>query len=501
MRIIVDGDIIVLEFGGSVLRGPSDVPAAVHEIYRWYRAGWRVVTVATSIGDQPAAPALGLALERAGIPARVIDASQIEPLRASLEYTPVLVAAGFGQHESDLSAVYLANALRASRCRLLKDVDGVYESDPHGSPAVLQRFSALGYADALELATTPIEPKAVKLLDRYSGRAEVASIASPYESVIGRFDRTAAQSATLPPTTVLILGVDDLGANIQQRAAAMPEHFHVIGTFDHLRESPAAVMDLHPDVVVDVLSDVDPARSLVSHFIYRGASIVSANLALIAEAGRELNTFAARCNTYLRYNAAVGGSAPMMEALRREIHRGDIRSIAAVFSGEASRILDRFSKGFAFEELLLNATTEIGAAAVHQELSGMRAARKLCVLARHAFGRDPDAFRVEALDAESLRRARNSPSENCTLRLVARAWKISHHVFGQVRMQALDTRDPLAQVQPEWNRLVITHRNARQLVVQGRDGHWPTTEALMADLLDVRFTHLALSRPGTQAAP
>jgi homoserine dehydrogenase len=117
---------------------------------------------------------------------------------------------------------------------------------------------------------------------------------------------------------------------------------------------------------------------------------------------------------------------------------------------------------------------------------------------------------VEAFDAEALARARDSLSENCTLRLVARAWKISHRVFGQLQMEALDTREPLAQVQPEWNRLLIAHghdrpdhrrrANDRQVIVQGRDGLWPTTEAVMADLLDVRFSHLALSKPAARTA-
>jgi len=36
---------IVLKFGGSVLREESDVDAAVHEIYRFLREGYRVVAV------------------------------------------------------------------------------------------------------------------------------------------------------------------------------------------------------------------------------------------------------------------------------------------------------------------------------------------------------------------------------------------------------------------------------------------------------------------------
>lgn len=467
----MDGDIIVLKFGDSVLGGSSDVPAAVHEIYRWYRAGWRVVAMAGPNQTQPLASLLGIHLERSGIPARIIEAGEmqlpapadyIEQLQTLLDYTPVVVVANL-RDESDQWAMYLANVLRAGRCRLLKDMEGAYE---------LQGFSALGATDALA------------------------------------------------PTTVLILGSNELSACIFNTIVAMPEHFHVVGMFHPegtvrnaevskavpMFETPETAMGVRSDAVVDTLIGMEPAQSLDSHFLERGASVVSSNLTLIADAGRKLNTLAARCKTYLRYNAAIGGSAPMLEALRCETHVGEIRAIAAVFGGEASRILDRCSKGFEFDELLQHATVELGSVAVHEEMSGIRSARKLCVLARHAFGHDPDAFRVDAFDAKSLARARDSLTENCTLRLVARAWKISHRVFGQLQMEALDTRDPLAQVQPEWNRLVITHRKGRhtqerQVVVQGRDGQWPATAALTADLLDVRFAHLALSRPATRTAP
>lgn len=479
----------MLKFGDSVLRSSRDVPAAVHEIYRWYRAGWRVVAVVGLNGEQRIASVLGVELVHAGIPARVVDAADVrlpapadfvEQLQTLLDYTPVLVVSDLGDC-TDRPAVYLANVLRANRCRLLKDAHGVYDRDPAyiestASPVELQRFSALGYADAL--------------------------------------DRSSSQPATMPPTTVLILGSDELGSSIYRSVTAMPEHFQVIGMFASaampgdapMFASLEATMSLHPEVVVDTLAGIEPAHSLDSHFLERGASVVSANLPLIADTGRKLNTLAARCGTYLRYDAVVGGSAPMLEALRRETHVGEIRAIAAVFGGEASRILDRCSKGFAFEDLLHSATAELGSVAIHQEMSGVRSARKLCVLARHAFGHDPDAFRVDAFDAKSLARARDSLTENCTLRWVARAWKISHRVFAQLQMEALDTRDPLAQVQPEWNRLVITHRpdreqQERQVVVQGREGLGPTTEGLIADLLDVRFAQLALSRPATRTAP
>lgn len=97
--------IMILKFGSSVLRTEKDLPAAVHEIYRWWRDGFDVVAVVSAFGnttdeltqrahavcDKPndelvaalmatgeatSSALLGLALNRSGIPATVLDAEQ-----------------------------------------------------------------------------------------------------------------------------------------------------------------------------------------------------------------------------------------------------------------------------------------------------------------------------------------------------------------------------------------------------------------------------------------
>src|SRR5438270_2555959 len=181
--------LIVLKFGSSVLRSEEDLPRVVHEIYRWVRRGHRVLAVVSALGStstelletalgygaKPSQAAiaalvstgeatsvalLALALDRAGIPCALLDAARMgfgtrglildadpceldEPaiLRA-LEEFPVAVAPGFvgraedgstsllGRGGSDLTALFLAQRLGAEHCRLIKDVDGLYEYDP-----------------------------------------------------------------------------------------------------------------------------------------------------------------------------------------------------------------------------------------------------------------------------------------------------------------------------------------------------------------------------------
>src|SRR6266498_4407976 len=98
---MVKAQITVLKFGSSVLLSEDDLPTAVHEIYRHWRDGERVIAVVSAFGNttdqlmrraesvcsQPEKSALaallatgeaassallGLALDRAGIPVRVL---------------------------------------------------------------------------------------------------------------------------------------------------------------------------------------------------------------------------------------------------------------------------------------------------------------------------------------------------------------------------------------------------------------------------------------------
>ena len=178
--------VTVLKFGSSVLRGEEDLSQTVHEIYRWIRAGDRVLAVVSafgvetnrlleqafrygenpnddavaglvSTGEATASALLRLALDRAGIPSTVLDAARISlrtegpvldaqpcdvdtvQIWQAFAEVPVCVVPGFvgrtrrgvpsllGRGGSDLTALFLGQRLGATRCRLIKDVKGLYE--------------------------------------------------------------------------------------------------------------------------------------------------------------------------------------------------------------------------------------------------------------------------------------------------------------------------------------------------------------------------------------
>lgn len=554
-------DLIVLKFGSSVLRSAADLPAAVHEIYSWYRRGWRVVAIVSAIGasteallreartfsaepepnataellatgERHSAALLGIALDRAGVASRVVDPREIGLLtqgsaldseavgvdrgriEALLDEFPVVVVPGFfgydasgrlhllGRGGSDLSAAYLANALGARRCRLIKDVDGVYERDPAlSTPAPARRFVTLDYAEAVERATQLIQPKAVRFLERFSASAEVAAVAHPYETVVGPLTCRLTEAVKPAPLSVLILGLGTVGLGVYQRLNAMPEHFRVAGILvrtragheaagipaELLHPSPDSLVDLRADIVVDALPGLQPSQSLVRYYLTHGTQVVSANKTLIAAAGPELAAIAQRNGVALRYSAAVGGSAPMIEAVQRAADAGEVQSLAGVLNGTCNYVLDRCTDGLLFNEAVRTAQAcGFAEADPSDDLLGRDAARKLSILARAAFGRELDAIEIEPLNTTVLLRSQSTQGGNQTLRVMARAWKLGEKSFGQVRPEAMPSGDPFAQTRNEWNRLLITRSNGPDITVSGRGaGRWPTTEAVVADLLEI----------------
>jgi homoserine dehydrogenase len=562
-----DSEIIVLKFGSSVLRTHADLPSAVHEIYRWYRLGFRIMAVVSAIGratdellgqaralapepeayataellatgERQSAAFLGIALDRSGVPARVLNPREVgliaagKPLDSELlsincervlqlfiDY-PVLVIPGFfgtdlegrthvlGRGGSDLTAVVIAQALGASRCRLIKDVDGVYERDPAEEPQSLtpagrpKRFRALDYGHALQVAARLIQPKAVSFIRQHNTRAEVAACEASYETMV-HASRSELEHVTAQPKPlkVLLLGLGTVGFGVYERLLASPENFQVAGALVRdrgkyermgipaglLRSRDDQIVKLRADVVVDALPDPTLSGPLAEHFLSHGVHVVSAGKAFISNCGPKLTELAARSGCHLRYHAAVGGAAPMIEAVQRCSTAGSIASLVAILNGTCNFILDQCGDGVALTDALAEAR-RLGFAEsdVSADLGGEDAARKITILCRQAFGDDGRLGQVQPLDEAIADRASKVAAAGLRLRQVARAAPCGDEVHASVKFELVPKESPLGRLRAEWNALQILMKDGSLHTVTGRGaGRWPTTEAILADLFDL----------------
>jgi homoserine dehydrogenase len=555
----------VLKLGGSVLRGERDLAQAAHEVYRWAREGSVVVVVSAlrgatdgliaqaerlgpqpqpaalaalvATGEQAAAALLALALDRAGLPAEVLDAARLglHTRGALLEAEPVhldvgvldrvigsgavAVVPGFlgrtvdgaisllGRGGSDYTALFLADRLRAGRCRLIKDTDGLYDRDP-ARHAGARRYAALSWDDALRLGGGVVQSRALRFARARRLEFEVGTWRAAEATRVGA--GPARLASALPPTAgparVALLGLGTVGLGVYRLLEAQRALFQVVGIGvrdprRHVGEAPASLLTTDARAVVDAAEVVveatlgeEPAASLARRALIAGKAVVSANKALVAAHGPELERLAARHGAALRFSAAVGGAVPVLETAARLAAGGRLHSVEGVLNGTTGFVLDRLAEGRSLEEAVRRAQSlGLAEADPSRDLEGIDLEAKLRVLARVAFGREAGTIArrgIVDVPAGGVREGKGR------LRLVGRLLLDGRRLRATVAPERLPATHPLGGLRDEQNGVVFHLKGGPPVVLRGKGaGRWPTAEALVADLLD-----LARERPGAEVA-
>src|SRR5687768_18160869 len=73
------------------------------------------------------------------------------------------------------------------------------------------------------------------------------------------------------------------------------------------------------DVVIEVIGGIEPARELILSALEHGASVVTANKALLAEDAATLYEAAEKAERDLAFEAAVAGAIPIVRPLRESL--------------------------------------------------------------------------------------------------------------------------------------------------------------------------------------
>jgi homoserine dehydrogenase len=555
----------VLKFGGSVLRGEDDLTQAVHEVYRWARQGPVVAVVSAfqgetdgliaraerrcprpqpaalaallATGEQAAAALLALALDRAGLPAEVLDAARLglrtrgdvlesEPVHLDagvvgdvLRSGTVAVVPGFlgrtgdgvtsllGRGGSDYTALFLAQRLGAERCRLIKDTGGLYDRDP-ARHAGARRYAALSWSDALRLDGGVVQHRAVRFARAHRLRFEIGAWHAAQATVVGPGPaRFAPPPRAGRPTRVGLLGLGTVGLGVHRLLETCPGLFEVVGIAvrdpaRHAREAPAALLTTDAravvdaaEVVVEAIVGEEPAASLARRALEAGTPVVSANKALVAAHGPELARLAARHDAALRFSAAVGGAIPVLETAARLAATDRLRLIEGALNGTTGFVLDRLAEGHSLPEAVRRAQAEgLAEADPSHDLEGIDLEAKLRVLARVAFGREAETISREGITGVRPAPRRAGAEEGC-IRLLGRLELSGRGLRATVAPERLPAAHPLAGLRDEQNGVVFHLQGGPPVVLRGKGaGRWPTAEAVVADLFD-----LARERPPVEA--
>ena len=256
-------------------------------------------------------------------------------------------------------------------------------------------------------------------------------------------------------------------------------------------DAKSVVNDPEIDLIIEVIGGISPAKELILAAIKNGKSVVTANKALLAQAGAELYTAADNANVDLYYEAAVAGAIPILRPLRESLVGDQVHRIMGIVNGTTNYILTKMDEsGTAFDDALKQAQS-LGFAEADPtaDVEAIDAASKAAILAGLAFHSrvsDTDVYR-EGITKITATDVKVAKAMDMVIKLLAIAELTPEgEISVRVHPALISRNHPLASVRESFNAVFVEAKSAGQLMFYGKGaGGEPTASAILGDLVAV----------------
>ena len=248
------------------------------------------------------------------------------------------------------------------------------------------------------------------------------------------------------------------------------------------------------DVVVELMGGIEPARSAILAATAAGASVVSANKALLAQDGPALYEAASQAGVDLYYEAAVAGAIPILRPMGESLAGDSITRVLGIVNGTTNYVLDRMTReDLPFDQVLKQAQ-QLGYAEADPtaDIEGYDAAAKAAILASLAFHSRvslDDVYR-EGITAITPADIQAAAATGHVIKLLAIVERVSDGqggdlgVVARVHPALVDQSHPLASVHGAFNAVYVEAEAAGELMFYGRGaGGRPTASAVVGDIV------------------
>lgn len=296
-------------------------------------------------------------------------------------------------------------------------------------------------------------------------------------------------------------GADDLQARIGARlelvgiAVRRPDRPRPeVGVPPSLFTADAADLVTRADIVIEVIGGIEPTRDLLLRAMDHGASVVSANKALLAEDGPTLYAAADAAGVDLYYEAAVAGAIPILRPIRESLAGDHITRVIGIVNGTTNFVLDKMESERAGYVETVELAQSLGYAEADPtaDVEGFDAAAKAAILASLAFhtrvsSADVHREGITSVTASDIAAAR---AMGCVVKLLAICERVSgpegDAVSVRVHPAMISATHPLASVRDAFNAVFVEAEGAGQLMFYGRGaGGDPTASAVLGDVVEV----------------
>jgi homoserine dehydrogenase len=254
-------------------------------------------------------------------------------------------------------------------------------------------------------------------------------------------------------------------------------------------------VELASDPGIDVLVELmggsgDPARSAIAAALAAGKSVVTANKALLARHGVTLAALAEKHHVALNFEAAVGGSIPIVKTLREGLVGNSLVRIYGILNGTCNYILTRMEQEkLPFADCLREAQ-RLGYAEADPtfDIEGHDTAQKLAILASLAFGIkvDESAVNVEGISSIAPEDLAWAAELGYRVKLLGVAVRTDKGIEQRVHPTMVPRDTAIAQVMGVTNAVTIDAEAIAPITLVGAGaGGMATASAVVSDIGDI----------------
>ena len=256
-----------------------------------------------------------------------------------------------------------------------------------------------------------------------------------------------------------------------------------------VQDAESVLADPGVDIVVELIGGTGAAAGILRSSMERGKPVVTANKALLAEAGDSLFAAAAEGQADIHFEASVCGGIPLIKALREGLVANRICELAGILNGTCNYILTEMEgRGRPFDQVLCEAQ-EGGYAEAEPglDVDGIDAAHKATILASLAAG---FWFGFENVPATGIRAVTLDDIEcagrlGYRIKLLATVTCRDGSVDARVHPTLVPVSHPLAAVGGVYNAVWARSDIVGDTMYYGRGaGADATASAVLADIAD-----------------
>ena len=261
-----------------------------------------------------------------------------------------------------------------------------------------------------------------------------------------------------------------------------------VGTPGHIFTTDVdSFVDTPADIVVEAIGGLEPALRIAEAAVRRGARFITANKALVAAHGAELHG-AATGLSEICFEAAVGGSVPVIRVLRDALGTARPHAIRGILNGTSNFVLTLLEQGVPLPGAIAEAQRRgLAEADYARDLDGRDVEDKIGILTWLAYGVQPQTVRATRIGLlpHIERLVGDARAADGRVRLIGECVADASGVFANVEPIIVRADSAFGRTTHENNLVTLDFGWKAPIQLSGPGaGGLPTASALLGDLLD-----------------